>query len=57
MPTYQLKCKECGHIFDTISSYESMKAKKCENCGGETKSMPVLCETWIPDQRFTGIPD
>lgn len=35
MPTYEYKCRECGHRFEVVQSFTAEPLKKCEECGGE----------------------
>ena len=33
MPTYEYKCKKCGHTFDKFQSIMAGPIKKCPECG------------------------
>lgn len=33
MPTYNYKCKACGHILEIMQSIKSAPKKKCPKCG------------------------
>ena len=35
MPTYEYKCRECGHRFEVVQSFTAEPLKKCGECGGE----------------------
>jgi len=39
VPTYQLKCKKCGHKFDEFAKVKDRLKIKCEKCGGDTQIM------------------
>jgi putative FmdB family regulatory protein len=34
MPTYDYKCKSCGHVFEVFQSMSAEHIKECEKCGG-----------------------
>jgi len=34
MPTYDYRCKACGHTFDEFQSITDKPLKKCPKCGG-----------------------
>ncbi|NUN68911.1 MAG: zinc ribbon domain-containing protein [Bacteroidetes bacterium] len=36
MPTYDYKCSECGHLFETMQSMKDAPLTTCPNCGKET---------------------
>ena len=36
MPTYDYRCDECGHEFETYQSMKDEKLTKCPNCGKES---------------------
>ncbi|CEP69320.1 RNA polymerase archaeal subunit P/eukaryotic subunit RPABC4 [Moorella glycerini] len=42
MPTYDFKCKECGHLFSQFVPIKDKDKVRCPECGGEVS------------QRFTG---
>ena len=35
MPTYEYKCRACGHRFDAVQSFSDEPLKECQKCGGE----------------------
>jgi putative FmdB family regulatory protein len=35
MPTYDYKCSECGHVFETMHSMKDAPLTTCPNCGKE----------------------
>lgn len=37
MPIYEFKCKQCGHQFDLIESFEErgQHKEKCPNCNSQ----------------------
>ena len=35
MPTYEYKCRECGHRFEVFQPFTAEPLSKCEECGGE----------------------
>jgi putative FmdB family regulatory protein len=39
MPTYEYKCKKCGHAFEVFHSMNSEPVKVCPKCGGEVKKL------------------
>lgn len=36
MPTYDYKCENCGHQFETFQSIKADPLKKCPECGEES---------------------
>ncbi|MFA6438154.1 MAG: zinc ribbon domain-containing protein [Bacteriovoracaceae bacterium] len=36
MPTYDYKCSECEHLFETMHSMKDDPLTKCPECGKET---------------------
>lgn len=36
MPTYDYKCGNCGHLFETMQSIKADPLTKCPECGKET---------------------
>jgi len=34
MPTYEYKCKKCGHHFEIVQRITDAPIKKCRRCGG-----------------------
>ncbi len=39
MPTYEYKCNDCGHRFETFQSMTAEPVKICPVCGGEVKRL------------------
>ncbi len=39
MPTYEYKCKQCGHIFEVFQSMTAEPVKTCPKCQGEVKRL------------------
>jgi len=39
MPTYQYKCKECGHMFEVFHSMSAEPIKICPKCKGSVKRL------------------
>lgn len=39
MPTYEYKCKKCGHNFDAQQKISDPPLKTCPTCGGEVERM------------------
>ncbi len=37
MPTYEYRCKKCGHHFDVFKSIKDESEEICPVCGGETE--------------------
>jgi putative FmdB family regulatory protein len=35
MPTYEYKCRACGHRFEVVQSFSDEPLRKCTECGGE----------------------
>lgn len=35
MPTYEYKCRACGHRFEAVQSFSDEPLKECQECGGE----------------------
>ena len=40
MPTYRVRCNDCGKVFDAFVRIKEMDGIKCE-CGGNTKWVPT----------------
>lgn len=36
MPTYEYRCKECGHQFDIVQSFQDDALTECPSCGQAT---------------------
>lgn len=71
MPTYDFKCHECGHVFESIlrlAEYEDGPWPTCDGCGSENISRlfgaghgGVQCDSindvsWLPSALKT-LPD
>lgn len=39
MPTYEYKCKECGHVFEKFHSINAEPVKECPVCNGNVERM------------------
>lgn len=39
MPTYEYKCKQCGHKFEVFQSMNAEPIKVCPKCKGEVKRL------------------
>ena len=39
MPTYDYKCKNCGHTFEVFQSMTAEPVKTCPKCKGEVKRL------------------
>lgn len=39
MPTYDYKCLECNHNFETFQSMKDKHLTECPKCGGELKRL------------------
>jgi putative FmdB family regulatory protein len=37
MPTYQYRCKTCGHNFDVFQKFSEEPLTTCPECGGEVR--------------------
>lgn len=37
MPLYLFACKECGHKFETLTSFSRIEEVVCEKCGGQVE--------------------
>ena len=35
MPTYEYKCRACGHRFEAVQSFSDEPLRECKECGGE----------------------
>lgn len=35
MPTYEYKCKKCGHVFEEFQKMSDDPVEECPECGGE----------------------
>lgn len=39
MPTYEYRCKDCGHTFDAYQSFTEDALTECPSCGGTVKKV------------------
>jgi putative FmdB family regulatory protein len=39
MPTYEYKCKSCGHSFEIVQSMRDDGLTECPECGGELRKV------------------
>ncbi len=39
MPTYEYKCKKCGHVFELFQTMSAEPVKTCPKCKGEVKRL------------------
>lgn len=39
MPTYEYRCKDCGHQFDAYQSFSDDPLTECPECGGLVKKV------------------
>jgi len=39
MPTYEYRCKDCGHSFDAYQSFKDDALTECPSCGGTVKKV------------------
>ena len=39
MPTYEYRCKDCGHTFDAVQSFSDDALTVCPECGGALKKV------------------
>ncbi|MBN2379611.1 zinc ribbon domain-containing protein [candidate division WOR-3 bacterium] len=37
MPTYEYRCKKCGHRFERFQSISEKPVRKCPKCGGKVQ--------------------
>ena len=35
MPTYDYRCRDCGHEFEAVQSFSDDALTECPQCGGE----------------------
>ena len=55
MPTYEYKCKEHGHIFETEQKMSDLPLTTCEICGTEVErliGMPTIFCKDSPNSRY-----
>ena len=36
MPTYEYRCEQCGHVFETLHGMNEEPEVECPRCSGET---------------------
>lgn len=39
MPTYEYRCKECGHELEVVQSFSAKALTKCDACGGPLRKV------------------
>jgi putative FmdB family regulatory protein len=39
MPTYEYRCRDCGHTFDIVQKMTDDPLTVCPNCGGELRKV------------------
>lgn len=39
MPTYEYRCKDCGHTFDAVQAFSDDALTTCPECGGALKKL------------------
>ncbi len=39
MPTYEYRCKDCGHDFEAQQSFQDDPIKECPSCGGVVRKV------------------
>lgn len=39
MPTYQYRCKACGHDLEVVQSFSDKALTKCKECGGQLRKV------------------
>ena len=39
MPTYEYRCKDCGHTFDAVQAFSDDALTTCPECGGVLKKL------------------
>ena len=39
MPTYEYRCKDCGHTFDAYQSFTDEALTECPECKGALKKL------------------
>jgi len=37
MPTYEYRCKKCGHEFERLQRFSEKPVSKCPECGGKVE--------------------
>ncbi len=41
MPTYQYRCRKCGHEFEEFHGIRDAKPRKCPKCGARADKVPA----------------
>ena len=39
MPTYEYRCKDCGHTFEVVQSFTDDALTECPSCGGQLRKV------------------
>ena len=39
MPTYEYRCRACGHVFDIVQKMSDDPLRICPECGGELRKV------------------
>ena len=39
MPTYEYRCRECGHEFEAVQSFSDDALTECPSCGGSLRKV------------------
>ena len=39
MPTYEYRCRDCGHTFDIVQKMSDDPLKHCPECGGDLRKV------------------
>jgi len=40
MPTYEYRCRKCGHVFEVFQNMTDPPRKRCPRCGGRVERLP-----------------
>jgi putative FmdB family regulatory protein len=40
MPTYDYRCRKCGHVFELFHSIRDEKPRRCPRCKGKAQRVP-----------------
>jgi putative FmdB family regulatory protein len=41
MPTYEYRCRKCGHQFEVFHGIHDKTVQKCPRCGGRARKVPA----------------
>ena len=55
MPTYDFRCKDCGHEFDVVLTMNEPRPKECPRCEGELRRVivkPMIAPDIAPYQSI-----